>query len=257
MYITFGILGAIILLILVLSYITFRMTFRFTKGASRELYYGLEGELDGIKKERRALIERLAKIPSEDVFIESRDGLTLHARYYHASANAPLDIQFHGYKSMAQRDFSGGAYECISRGHNVLLVDQRAHGKSSGKVISFGVKERLDVLSWINYSLTRFGDNTRIMLYGISMGAATVLMASELKLPENVVGIVADCPYSSPKDIIKKVMRDMRLPSGIFYPFVRLGALLFGGFDPNAAQGGAQGSDGTYYNADFEDKTDK
>jgi len=235
MYIALGVFGALSLLILILSYITFRMTFLFTEGANRELYYGLEGELDGIKKKRRALIERLEKIPSEDVFITSYDGLTLRARYYHNSDKAPLDIQFHGYKSMAQRDFSGGAYECISRGHNVLLVDQRAHGKSSGKVISFGIKERRDVLSWIDYALNRFGKDTKIMLYGISMGAATVLMASEMNLPKNVVGIVADCPYSSPRAIIKKVIRDMKLPSWLFYPFVRLGALIFGGFDPNSS----------------------
>lgn len=228
-------IAAIAAVVLSMSYVAFRMAFRFVKGGKLELYHGLDGELDEIKKKRRALIERLASIPSEDVYTESYDGLKLHARYYHERDGAPLDIQFHGYKSMALRDFSGGAYESISRGHNLLLVDQRAHGESCGKVITFGIKERQDVKSWINYALGRFGDSTKIMLYGISMGAATVLMASELALPENVVGIVADCPYSSPKAIIKKVTRDMGLPSTLFYPFVRLGALIFGRFDPNKA----------------------
>ena len=136
---------------------------------------------------------------------------------------------------MSLRDFSGGAYECISRGHNLLLIDQRAHGKSDGKVITFGIKERFDVKSWIDYSIHRHGENVKIMLYGISMGAATVLMASELNLPKNVVGIVADCPYSSPKAIIKKVTGEMGLPATLFYPFIRLGALIFGGFDPSSA----------------------
>ena len=235
MYILICAACAILLTILLISYVTFRMTFRFTDGANRELYYELDGELDEIKKKKRMLIERLDSIPYEDVYIESYDGLRLHACYYHVCDTAPLAIQFHGYKSMAGRDFSGGAYECISRGHNVLLIDQRAHGESSGKVITFGAKERYDVMSWIDYSLSRFGKDIKIMLYGISMGAATVLMASELGLPRNVYGIVADCPYSSTRAIVKKVMRDMRLPARLFYPLVRLGAMIFGGFDPDAA----------------------
>lgn len=235
MYIFISAVAAVLIIILLVSYIAFRMTFLFTKGNELELYKGLDGELDEIKRKRKTLIERLACIPYEDVYTESYDGLRLHARYYHCSDTAPLAIQFHGYKSISLRDFSGGAYECISRGHNLLLVDQRAHGESCGKVITFGIKERLDVRAWVDYSLSRFGKDVKIMLYGISMGAGTVLMASELKLPKNVVGIVADCPFSSPRAIIKKVTRDMGLPADLLYPFVRLGALIFGGFDPDFA----------------------
>lgn len=235
MYILIGAIFAVLLLILLVSYIAFRMTFLFRDGDKRELYHGLDGELDEIKKKRRALIERIADIPCEDVYTESYDGKKLHARYYHTRDGAPLAIQFHGYKSMALRDFSGGGYECISRGHNLLLIDQRAHGKSEGNVITFGTKERFDVKTWIEYSLDRFGGNVQIMLYGISMGAGTVLMASELGLPKNVVGIVADCPFSSSRAIIKKVIRDMGLPQKILYPFVKLGALIFGRFNPDAA----------------------
>ena len=61
------------------------------------------------------------------------------------------------------------------------------------------------------------------------MGAATVLMASELNLPENVVCIIADSPYSSPKAIIRKVCRDRHLPDWLAYPFIRIGAKIFGG----------------------------
>ena len=220
-------------LLFVLSYIAFRKTFLFKSSDKRELYHGLTGELDDVKKKRRALIERFADIPCEDVYIKSSDGLRLHARYYHSADDAPLAIQFHGYKSMALRDFSGIAYECISRGHNLLLVDQRAHGDSDGKIISFGIKERYDVKSWIDFSLERFGEEIKIMLYGVSMGAGTVLMASELNLPKNVVGIVADCPFSSTNEIIKKVIGDMGLPKSAAYFFVRIGALLYGRFDPN------------------------
>ena len=75
----------------------------------------------------------------------------------------------------------------------------------------------------------------KIVISGVSMGATTVLMAAGLGLPENVIGIIADCPYSSPKEIIMKVCSDMKLPARLMYPFVRLGAKLYGHFDLEAA----------------------
>ena len=69
-----------------------------------------------------------------------------------------------------------------------------------------------------------------MVLAGVSMGAATVMMASELALPDNVIGIIADCGYSSPGEVICKVSRDVRVPCWVSYPFVLLGALIFGGF---------------------------
>jgi len=63
------------------------------------------------------------------------------------------------------------------------------------------------------------------------MGAATVMMASEMDLPDNVVGILADCGYTSARDIIKKVIRQLHLPANMLYPFVKLGAKLYGRFD--------------------------
>ena len=63
------------------------------------------------------------------------------------------------------------------------------------------------------------------------MGAATVMMCAGEKLPENVIGVLADCGYTSAKDIIQKVIRERGLPATVLYPFARLGARLFGGFD--------------------------
>lgn len=157
--------------------------------------------------------------------------MTLSGRYYHVADGAPLDIAFHGYRSSGLTDFCGGAELSREMGHNLLLVDQRAHGRSQGRTISFGIRERYDVLSWVEYALDRFGQDTKILLYGISMGASTVLMASELSLPGNVKGIVADCPYSSPARIIMSVARRMRIPAGVAAVFSWVGARVFGGFD--------------------------
>ena len=51
------------------------------------------------------------------------------------------------------------------------MIDQRAHGLSEGKTITFGIKERLDCLCWVEYLVERFGKETQILLTGISMGA--------------------------------------------------------------------------------------
>jgi len=141
----------------------------------------------------------------------------------------------HGYRGTAIRDFCGGSRIAFELGHNLLIVDQRAHGESGGHTIAFGVEERLDCLDWLKYAVGRFGCDTPMALYGVSMGAATVLMASGLGLPENVKCIVADCPYSSPRAIISKVCRDMRLPPGPAYWLVRMGAKLFGRVDLDGA----------------------
>ena len=171
-------------------------------------------------------------IPYESVSISARDGTRLFARYFHVRDGAPLQIQFHGYRGTALRDFCGGNKLARESGQNTLVVDQRAHGRSGGRTITFGIRERMDCLCWAEYASQRFGSNTPIFLSGVSMGAATVLMASELELPCNVIGIIADCPYSSPEAIIRKVCReDMHLPPALVMPFVRLGARLFGHFD--------------------------
>jgi len=139
----------------------------------------------------------------EEVFIASHDGLKLCGRFMNNGAKRTL-ILFHGYRSRAFRDFScvGEYYKGL--GFNLLFVDQRAHGKSEGKYITFGVKERLDCVKWAEYVDERVGGE--IFLDGISMGASTVLMASGEKLPESVKGIIADCGFTSPGEIMLKVM---------------------------------------------------
>ena len=179
------------------------------------------------------LIREMDELPFEPVTIRSRDGLQLFGRYYAVAEGAPLQIQMHGYRGHALRDFCGGNKLAREAGLNTLVVDQRAHGKSEGHTISFGINERWDCLQWAEYAAQRW-PGVPISLAGISMGAATVLMASDLPLPEEVKGIIADCGYSSPRAIIKHVCWSLPKPFRIFYPFTSLSAELFGHFDPDA-----------------------
>lgn len=170
-------------------------------------------------------------LPQKDFWITSFDGLKLHGKYYEYEPGAPMELMFHGYRGTAERDLSGGVQRCFKLKRNVLVVDQRTSCLSEGHVISFGINESKDCLSWIDFINSHFGTDTRIILTGISMGAATVMTAAGMQLPDNVIGILADCGYTSAEDIIKKTIREMKLPPDFMYPFVKLGARLFGHFD--------------------------
>jgi fermentation-respiration switch protein FrsA (DUF1100 family) len=225
-------LGALALIsVLVISGFCYRIVFRSPNIALRDPYAIPPGEqYKAVAEEMLQKISLLEKSPYQQVTIKAWDGTLLAARYYHLYEDAPVQIFFHGYRSNALREFACGYSMAQRLGYNALVVDQRAHGNSEGHTISFGIKERYDCLDWCNYVKNRFGENVKVFLSGVSMGAATVLMAADLNLPRNVVAITADCPYVSPGRIIRKVSRDVKLPCWAVYPFVVLGALVFGGF---------------------------
>lgn len=167
----------------------------------------------------------------ETVEITSVDGLTLRGRYYHRKDGAPLVIFFHGYHGNFYRD-GNGIYSYSKRnGINLLLASQRSQGISEGKTITFGIMERQDCKSWVEYAIKRFGEDVIIDLFGLSMGAATVMMAADVGLPDNVKGILTDCGFSSPEEILCTVMDSMKLPSKLMYPLAKLGAKWFGRFN--------------------------
>lgn len=206
--------SVLILLIFILaaSYVCYRLCFSVPKQTEADLFRLPDTEQYAPYREAMTqMVQTVLALPYEDVWIRSDDGLHLHGKYYAGRPGAPVQIMMHGYKSGAERDFCGGAQIAVQGGYHVLLVDQRAHGKSEGRCLTFGIQERYDCRAWVNYALGRFGADTKILLYGVSMGAATVLMAGGLNLPRNVVGIVADCGYSSPAAIIRKVIRDQHL----------------------------------------------
>lgn len=227
------IFAGLLLLSVLIAWYSYRTAFYSPEKRKEDDYAIPRGEQYEKERQRMlSLIRQMDEIPYEAVTISAQDGTKLAARYYHVRDGAPLQIQFHGYRGTAVRDFCGGNKLAREAGQNTLVVDQRAHGKSGGTTITFGIRERMDCLCWAEYANQRFGSDTPIFLSGVSMGAATVLMASELELPTNVIGIIADCPYSSPEAIIRKVCReDMHLPPALVMPFIRLGARLFGHFD--------------------------
>ena len=129
-------------------------------------------------------------------------------------------ICFHGYTSQGLADYGSISNYYLKRGYNVLLVDQRSHGQSEGKYIGFGCKDRYDAYRWIEWVIGQEGENVQILLHGNSMGGATVLMASGLDLPQQVKGIIADCPFTSPKAVFTHVLHSMyHLPA---FPIIQI-----------------------------------
>lgn len=220
--------------ILIIAYVCFRIAFLVPNknGKRIEQNVVLEGaEYDPYRENIKKWAEEAKNTPHEVFEITSFDGLTLRATYYEYKKGAPIEIMFHGYRGNAERDLSGGMQRCFMLGRSALIVDQRACGRSEGNVITFGINEYRDCLKWVDFVINKFGKDVKIILCGISMGASTVLMAAGQPLPENVIGVLADCGYNSAKDIIKKVIKQLKLPAAICYPFVKLGARLFGNFD--------------------------
>lgn len=213
--------------------IGYRMAFYAPEPHYKDIYELPRGSQYEAEKEwMHSLIRAMDAVPFDPVTITARDGTSLFGRYYHVADGAPLQLQFHGYRSAGIQDFCGGNVLAREAGQNTLIVDQRAHGKSGGTAITFGIREQYDCLDWVNWANERFGSEVPIFLSGVSMGAATVLMAAGLpNLPDNVCGVIADSPYSCPREIIRIVCRQMHLPPVLICPFVELGGRLFGGFD--------------------------
>lgn len=224
----------ILLLFIVGLYVAFRLTFYVKKrdvidpddlvlpqGANFEKF---REQISNWIRENRQRDFKIFKI-------KSFDNLTLTAKYFEFEKGAPIEIIFGGYRGNSERDLSAAVERCFAVKHNVLMVDQRASGDSDGNVTTFGVFESKDCLSWINFVINTFGKDVKIIIGGVSLGGATVLCVAD-KVPSNVWYILADCPYSSPEKIIKKVIsKDMKLPAKLLFPLVKLSAKIFGRFN--------------------------
>ncbi len=162
----------------------------------------------------------------ERVEIESTDGIPLVGHLIRPEGE-PVGciLLMHGFHGNPYHDFGPILPFYHDRGYLLLIPDERAHGESGGKYITYGIKERWDCLCWCRYLAGRFGTDMPLFLDGISMGAAIVLMASSLPLPENVRGIIADCGYTSPYAIMRHVLKHrLHLP---VFPILQMAEVLF------------------------------
>lgn len=167
---------------------------------------------------------------ARDVWTQSEDGLKLHAQWLPAKRPRGTILLIHGYHSSPFSDFGKvvGMYHDL--GMNLLLPDQRCHGQSQGRFVTFGVKESGDMLCWLRFH-NEVLSREKVILSGLSMGSATVMYMAGEKLPDNVAGIIADCGFTSPGEIIGKVFRDVtHLPPKPWIWSAELFARRLGGF---------------------------
>ena len=229
----------IILLITIFTLISvFFIFYFFSMGFVRGKVYDITSKIvkHGSKTEKyqNEMFEKLDLIKNssfEYLEVLSRDNLILRGKFLNNNSNK-LVIMFHGYRSISENDFSFIFDFYLNKGFNILMVDQRSHGASEGKYITFGTNERYDVLTWCNYICDKFAYIEHIFLAGVSMGATTILLSTELNLPEKVKGIIADCGFTSPKDIISKVLvQSYGVSPEILIPIVNVLCKTFAGFD--------------------------
>jgi len=191
------------------------------------------------RKKIREMIEEADALPYEEVETVSADGHRLWGRFYRGKEDAPFELMFHGYKSHAIRDFSGGLPDGVKAGMNVLVVDQRAHGKSEGSMITFGAKEQDDMTRWIRTAIDIAGDNSRILLHGWSMGAAVVYLAAANGLPSQVKGVIYDCGYGAVEaQFLHTSQKITHFPITLLYfmiQFMKPWCRILGGFDMKEA----------------------
>ena len=160
------------------------------------------------------------RLPFEKHYITSHDGIKLCADLLRADGKTDVTLLFfHGYKSEPAYDFAAMYDFYHAQGYNLVYVHMRSHGESDGKYIGFGALDRYDAALWCEYFAKLFPD-TSLFLHGMSMGAASIMQASCLELPDAVCGIISDCGFSSTNEVFRNLIGTMfHLPAT---PFVEI-----------------------------------
>ena len=215
----FRIFLAVILLFPILKTIELYLFFQLAVGRVRKKKRSKKRSkmpLSAYEEAYAASVKWLEQQKQEEVRIKSRDGFWLTGHYFPSEEQKRILLAFHGWHGGWEKDFALCAKDFLESGCSLLLVEQRAQGSSGGNYIGFGVLERHDCRLWAEYLYGRFENRVPVYLYGVSMGASTVLMAGGGALPENVKGIIADCGFTTPYDIVveyaKKFMRKGEFP---------------------------------------------
>ncbi len=161
----------------------------------------------------------------KEVYIKSFDKKKLHAYEIKNKLNTWVII-VHGYTNNAL-EMLDVAYNFYKKGYSILLIDQRAHGKSDGVYSTHGFYERKDMLSWIDYINKK--KKTKIILYGISMGGTVIMRTVGENLPDNVICAIEDCGFISNYDQFYNQLKYLKfLPKPIISSFNIFSSIFFG-----------------------------
>ena len=188
----------LVILAVVTGFITGNFLFNLALNPKSSKAIIFQSGFDEEKEQRRIENEKWLKENAREVEIESKK-IQLHSYEVKNKKESKIwVIAVHGYTDSASF-MVNSVKQFLNYGYNVLMPDLRAHGKSGGKYIGMGWLDKDDIILWIDYLIATYG-NIKIILYGISMGAATVMMTSGEKLPSNVRMVIEDCGYTSAWD---------------------------------------------------------
>lgn len=219
----------LVIIILLLSFFVFYLAFVRSSTLEKKTFV-----FKKLKPYQRQIDDGITWFLSQeyqDISIKSFDNLTLVAKFLKNPKAIGTIILMHGHRGSSLRDFSCVFQYYYGLGYNILIPDQRGHGKSQGKFITWGIKEKYDCLAWINFINQKTEKTLPIFLSGVSMGASTVLMTLSLDLPMNVKGIISDCGYTSPYRLLKNILNSVFIPSIPVLLLVNLYGKTFVGVD--------------------------
>ncbi len=174
---------------------------------------------------RRKAISAIKAQDTEEISITSREGLHLHGHYVHnlEAGRLPGDpvnvvILSHGYGGTGYKDLAVFSDFYIKQGYDILIIDQRTHGRSDGRYITFGAREQDDMALWVEKVIQIAGSDCRILLHGWSMGAATVYLAAAHHPAPQVRGVVFDCGYAVSEAQLLHAAQDFsKLPKALLW----------------------------------------
>ena len=192
------VLIVLICIFLIAGFITGNFLFNLALNPKTSKSIIFNPEIDEIKAQMKIENEKWLEENAKDVYIQNKKLNLYSAEIRNKKESKIWVIAVHGYTDSGYF-MVPAAKRFLEYGYNVLIPDLQAHGKSDGKYIGMGWKDRLDIMGWIDYLIATYG-NIIIILYGISMGAATVMMTSGEKLPSNVRMVIEDCGYTSAWD---------------------------------------------------------
>lgn len=199
--------------------------FRERPGADLETMTAPGAQFAPYAERMLAARDRLRAHGAKQVSVCSKDGLTLTGEYY--DLGKPRTAIFvHGYRTEPEVNFSVQADVFLRRGYNILLIRQRGHAPGSRVRCGLGLFEQFDVAAWNAWAQKQPGVSETV-LYGISMGAASVGFAAKALDPAKTRALILDCGFRSPYEQIRLDCKRRNVPGFLLMPPIRLLVKLF------------------------------
>lgn len=186
----------------------FEKVFRGNSEKAQEILSDARKNPDPTVQMRVATYDRMDSMPHETLTLQSEDGVTLRARFFPNGGSKRIAVAVHGWRSAPWWDYGGTFEWLLKEGFAVLAVSQRALFESGGRYVTYGVREQDDLMGWVRLLIERYGTNIRIALFGVSMGATTVLLfTGRDDVPKQVCCAVSDCAYTDAASLFRNTAK--------------------------------------------------